>query len=180
MNEVRIGDLVIRMLVSLAVVLGLILVAYIIVKRRRGGSSTGSSNRMASIMRAFGGGRTTRSSGTPRRASRPGASKRGLQTLGRIGLSRTSNVLAVQFAERVYLLGTSESDSPTVLADVSMDAWLESLESPEDRAGFALAANGLGSSVGGNVVSSVIGIPLETEGRPKLLDALREVTTRRG
>lgn len=168
MNEVEFGDLIIRMLISLAVVLGLIFVAYIIVKRRRDGSPTGSTGKTTSIMRTLLARRTSKSSGGGRRAGHSGGSKRGLQTLGRIGLSRTSNVLAVQFAERVYLLGTSDSDAPTVLADVSMNAWLKAIEPPEEPAGPTFAANG------------VVGIPLEGEGRPKLLDALREVTTRRG
>ena len=37
MNDVHLGDLIVRMLISLVIVLGLILVAYAIIKRRRNG-----------------------------------------------------------------------------------------------------------------------------------------------
>jgi flagellar biogenesis protein FliO len=168
MNNVAFGALIIRMLVSLAVVLGLILCAYLVAKRRRGGSSISSTGKSTSIVGSIVAGGVAKASGAGRRPARTGISKRGLQTLGRLGLSRTSNVLAVQFADRVYLVGTSDSDAPAVLADVSMDTWLEAIEPPEDASGLAAGAPG------------IVGVSLDSKGRPKLLDALRDRTARRG
>jgi hypothetical protein len=166
MNDVAFGALIIRMLVSLAIVVGLILVAYVVVKRRRGGAPLSSTGKTRSAVGSFVAGRVAKASGTKARLPRPGASKRGLQTLGRIGLSRTSNVHALQFADRVYLLGTSDSDAPSVLADISLETWLESIEPSDDDAGSATAPKGVVYPVDGD--------------RPKLLDQLRDRTTRRG
>jgi hypothetical protein len=166
MNDVAFGALILRMLVSLAIVLGLILVAYVIVKRRRGGSSMSSTGK-TSMVGSFVAGRVGKASGTGRRPARSGAPKRGLQTLGRIGLSRTSNVHALQFADRVYLLGTSDSDAPSVLAEITLEAWLEAIEPSDDLDGP------------GSVAKGIVGRPMESD-RPGLLDALRDRTTRRG
>jgi hypothetical protein len=53
-----------------------------------------------------------------------------------------------------------------VLADISLEAWLESIEPSDDSAGSAPGAKR-------------VGYQLDSD-RPKLLDHLRERTTRRG
>ena len=47
-------------------------------------------------------------------------------------MGRTSSVVAVQFADRVFMLGTSEQGPPSVLAELDLDAWTRSTETPED------------------------------------------------
>ena len=184
MNDVHLGDLIVRMLISLVIVLGLILVAYAIVKRRRNGPPMRIGNK-PTLRSVLGGvakpkGATTGSLSaasttvSSRRAPRSGSTKRGLQSVGRIGLSRTSSVVAVQFAERVYLLGTSEATSPNIIADVSLEEWEKSLEIPTEM----VVGPSTGTGIGG--VAKGAGIPVEGDGRAKLLDALREATTRRG
>ena len=59
MNDVGLGDLFVRMLISLAVVLGIVLGAYAVVKRRRGvgQASGGGRSLIARTGRARSGGR---------------------------------------------------------------------------------------------------------------------------
>jgi len=169
MNDVGLGELLVRMIVSLVVVLGLVLAAYTILRRRQGLPS-GRDLR-------GGGERKLRRSGLfgPKSSSNlKGGNKRGLRIVGRVGVGRTSSVVAVQFADRVFMLGTSEQGPPNVLAELELDKWTEATEAPEDlqpilRSG-AGGASGAGSGGGGSA----------SDRRTGFLDALREATTRRG
>lgn len=145
MTEVGLGELFVRMLISLAVVLGIVLVAYAIIKRRRGvGAALGAPRSLiARSGRARTGGRN------------------GLRVLGRTGVARTSSVVAIQFADRVLLIGGNDQAAPTLLAEIDLEGWEAATQAPVDpiiggRAGSA------GTAPSG------------------LLDALRQATTRRG
>jgi flagellar biogenesis protein FliO len=149
-NEVDFGDLLLRMVVSLAVVLLIVWGAYRILRRRQGfGPTTRAPRRGRGI-----------ASWAP--ASRGNSSRRGLKMLGRIGLSRTSSVVAIQFAERVYMVAASEQAAPAVLAEIDLESWTTATEG--DEAEIA--------------TSRVTTVPPGR--RPNLLEALREITARRG
>jgi len=161
MTDVGLGELLVRMVVSLLVVLGLVLGAYAILRRRQG---------LPSGRELRGGERTGRSVrfGTrPATGAKTGA-KRGLRIVGRVGVGRTSSVVAVQFADRVFMIGTSEQGTPTVLAELDLDTWTKATEAPEDLQPI-IRAGGSGASN-----------PATGDRRPGFLDALREATTRRG
>jgi flagellar biogenesis protein FliO len=168
MNDVGLGELLVRMVVSLLVVLGLVLGAYAILRRRqglpsgrelRGGRDRGAGR--TSLIRSRSGGST--------KGGLKGGNKRGLKIVGRVGVGRTSSVIAVQFADRVFMLGTSEQGPPTVLAELDIDRWTEATETPEDLQPI-VRAGGAGTP----------GTPGAGDRRPSILDALREATTRRG
>ncbi|MCU1399144.1 MAG: hypothetical protein JWN62_2253 [Acidimicrobiales bacterium] len=164
MSTVNFGDLVERMVISLVVVLGLVYVAYRVVKRRQGASFTTrpavrrSRRTLTSAVRGAAG---TASSGSRRGA----AAKPGLKIVGRQGLSRTTTVVAVQFAGRVFMVGTSEQAPPSVLAETDLETWTSSVEPDEELIPVTRAAVGAGVTPG--------------RVRPTLLEALREVTARR-
>jgi flagellar biogenesis protein FliO len=194
MTEVSFTDLVVRMVLSLAIVLGLVLIAYAVIRRRQGLGGGGSLMRRAGML---GGGSGKRSklgklarpkmmsmsagsilgpgrSVNSRSARMPGA-RRGLRVVGRVGIGRTTQVVAVQFAEKVFLLGASETNAPTILAELDMAAWLEATEGPEHDSTRTSAGT-----------SAEIATPIPTVAGGQmaaptgLLDALREATTRRG
>ena len=144
-NEVGLGELFVRMIVSLGVVLGIVLGAYWIIKRRRGGGS-GSGAGRSLVAR-------------PGRARTP--SRNGLQVLGRTGVARGSSVVAIQFADRVLLIGGNDQAAPTMLAEIDLEGWELAMQPPVDP-----MAGGPGPSAG--------------TAPSGLLDALRQATTRRG
>ena len=150
MNGVGFGELIVRMVISLVVVLGLLLGAYWFMKRRQSGSYP---PRQARRMR----------SSSP--ATRNGAKGKGLKIVGRVGVSRTSTVVALQFAERIILLGTSEQGSPAVLAELDLDAWNAANERDDELVPITRVSVGSPPAAG--------------RSRPSLLEALREVTARR-
>jgi flagellar biogenesis protein FliO len=159
MTEVGFGELVVRMVVSLAIVLGLMFGGYVIMRRRQG--LGGSSAPRASRSRNTGSSRRSASSSS---SSNKGAngSRRGLRVLGRLGVGRTSQVIAVQFAEKVFLVGACDATAPQVLAEMDLAAWMLHVEADDEA----------------TVVREAIvpGAP----GRPvSLLDSLREATARR-
>jgi flagellar biogenesis protein FliO len=145
-NEVGLGELFVRMLISLAVVLGIVLVAYAIIKRRRGGGAVLGAPRSM----------LTRTGGRARTGGR-----NGLRVLGRTGVARTSSVVAIQFADRVLLIGGNDQSAPTLLAEIDLDGWEAATQAPVDPIVGGPAA-GAGPAPSG------------------LLDALRQATTRRG
>jgi flagellar biogenesis protein FliO len=168
MTDVSFVDLVVRMVVSLGVVLGLMFGAYWLLRRRQGFSSIGAPKVRAPVS---GGARSLRTgSSTAGGIGRSGGqrsagNRRGLRVLGRVGVGRTTQVVAVQFAEKVYLLAASDQAAPAVLAELDMAAWLAATESDDD-------------TVGSPIVREAID---PTAPRPSgLLESLREATTRRG
>jgi hypothetical protein len=150
MNGVGFGELIVRMVISLVVVLGLLLGAYWFIKRRQSGSYAPR--------------RSKRLGGTAP-AVRNAAKGKALKIVARGGVSRTSTVVALQFAERIILLGTSEQGAPAVLAELDLDAWNASNERDDELVPITRVP--VGSS------------PVAGRGRPSLLEALREVTARR-
>jgi flagellar biogenesis protein FliO len=144
-TEVGLGELFVRMLISLAVVLGIVLGAYMVIKRRRGGGSAPVAGRSL----------------IPRAARPRTGGRNGLRVLGRTGVARTSSVVAIQFADRVLLIGGNDQAAPTLLAEIDLDAWEAATQAPIDPITGG-SAPGAGTAPSG------------------LLDALRQATTRRG
>ena len=162
MINVKFGDLVERMAISLVVVLGLMYIAYKIIKRRQSGppirAQRMSTGGLLGIARSATSGRSTRSRSTN--------TKRGLKVVARVGVSKTSSVLAVQFGERVFMLGATEQAPPTVLAEIDLAAWTSSLD--DDESSLPM------------VRVPVAGNPATGRPRPSsIIDALRERTARR-
>lgn len=226
MTDVSFVDLVVRMLVSLAVVLGVMFGAYWLIRRRQGfgpvprpiaarrpvpgagrgvgrgvgrrsnrGSNQGSLRAVTSLLGSLaapGGSRQPGATGM----SRGAGNRRGLRVLGRVGVGRTTQVVAVQFAERVFLLAASDQAAPAVLAELDLAAWLAATEATDDVVPSAATAAGsvsagpvsAGHVSSGPVSSGSLGDgPIVREpidplvSRPtSLLDSLREATTRRG
>lgn len=183
MTDVSFVDLVVRMIVSLGVVLGLMFGAYWIIRRRQGfaplsapgprrAPARGGSRSMRSATSAlggFGGIGGGRSAGASRGASRGAGNRRGLRVLGRVGVGRTTQVVAVQFAEKVYLLAASDQAAPAVLAELDMAAWIAATEADDDAV------------AGAPIVREAIDPTMPQTPRPSgLLESLREATTRRG
>lgn len=188
MTEVGIGTLVVRMLVSLGVVLGVVFAAYVVMRRRQGFSSSSpgsalpkrrrSAPRQGGLVSLAG---LTAFAGLGGRSGNGGSSKlvgnrRGLRVLGRVGVGRTSQVVAVQFAEKVFLVGASDTSAPNVLAELDLASWIEATETSDVDV----------SSLSGKD-AAVVREPLDPLGvvpgitsRPGLLDSLREATARRG
>lgn len=176
MTDVGFGDLVVRMVVSLTIVLGLVFGAYAIL-RRRSGLPFGGRDRLRHARRpkALGGGSTGAfSGGLPGRST---TTRRGLRMLGRVGVGRTSQVVAVQFADKVFMLGASEQGAPTVLAEMELAQWLAATESQDDPMTTAVGSSQLG---GFRDRLSTGPAAAGQGGRPGLLDSLREATIRRG
>lgn len=177
MNDVGFGELVVRMLISLAIVLGMVLGAYALMRRRQGLAPAPRAGRVSRIALP---GRAGRTPGAMR-TSRTGSTRRGLRVLGRVGIGRTTQVVAIQFAEKVYMLGTSEQGAPAVLAELDLDAWLAATESPDDDLVGGGPGVGPGTRLGAGTgaPSRVAPAPRRPSGKG-FLDQLREATTRRG
>jgi flagellar biogenesis protein FliO len=184
MTDVSFVDLVVRMVLSLAVVLGLMFGAYWILRRRQGFGPISSPRPRRVPSRLPG-----RSPGTLRlgaasfgSAARHAGHRRGLRVVGRVGVGRTTQVVAVQFAERVFLLAASDQAAPAVLAELDLAEWLASTESAETNgveptvhgAGPRSATGSLSSSMHRDMVDPTIARP------QGLLESLREATARRG
>lgn len=182
MTDVSFIDLLVRMVVSLAIVLGLMFGAYVFLRRRqgfgpvarpggprpvRGGRRSarragGGIGGLGGLGGAFGGASLTRAT-----SSRAAGNRRGLRVLGRVGVGRTTQVVAVQFADKVFLLAASDQAAPSVLAELELDAWNAATEQHDDEV--------------------VTRVPVSRDtldqaaARPSgLLESLREATTRRG
>jgi len=161
MNDVNFGDLVGRMAISLAVVLGLMYVGYRLLKRRQNGAAPRARRNPLAGM--FGAGRSAGSGGRSS-GSRTLNTKRGLKVVARLGLSKTSSVIAVQFGERVFLLGASDQAPPKVLAEIDLPSWTAAIEENEESMPLVRVPVG----------------PKNAPGRrPSVIDALREMTARR-
>lgn len=166
MNDVGVGELLLRMVISLAVVLAVVFAAYVLIRRRQGAASAPRRPR-----RVPGSG-LVRTGG---RAASGGASsgrRSGLRVLGRVGVGRTSSVVAVQFAERVFMIGASEQGAPAVLAELDLEDWYRSTQQPDDLVPTARRSTASDAVGDGSRPSSAA--------RPGFIDALREATTRRG
>jgi flagellar biogenesis protein FliO len=159
MSDVGVGDLLVRMVISLAVVLGLVFAAYAVLRRRQG-RTFGAAPKSRSRSPRFGGSR----------GGATGSPRNGLRVVGRVGVSRSASVVAVQFADRVFMIGASEQGAPTVLAELELDRWTEATAPPADQPGSTRTSDRTAGS----------GSAATDARRPNLLEALREATTRRG
>ncbi len=103
-------ELLVRSVVSLAVVLAVIAIVFAVAKRRANGGT----------MRAF----------TRRPASKAASRKAPatLETIARVGLSRGSAAVAVRFADQIVLLGVTEGSPVSVLQEMPAARWDELAE----------------------------------------------------
>lgn len=143
------GELLVRLVVSLGIVLAFIGGAYAVAKRRQSGPS-GRSGLISSV--------------TPRRRARV-VPQGGLHVEARTGLARGSAAVAVRFADRIVLIGVSDGAPSTVLADVPAGEWDIEPESPSDSSVTAL-----------RTPLDPNGVVAE---RPNFVEALRTATSRR-
>lgn len=150
MTEVGFGELVVRMVVSLAIVLGLMFGGYVLMRRRQGYRPSGPRTPRRSASTTGGSGKVAN------------GNRRGLRIVGRLGVGRTSQVIAVQFAEKVFLVGACDATAPQVLAEMDLAAWLLHVEADDEA----------------TVVREAI-VPGAPTRPPSLLDSLREATARR-
>lgn len=168
MTDVSFVDLVVRMLVSLAIVLGLMFGAYWFMRRRQGYGPMGvprlgrpqGSTRKVGALGAITGMGAGRSNG-----ARPVGNRRGLRVLGRVGVGRTSQVVAVQFADKVLLMAAGDAATPTVIAEMDLAAWTAATEAADDELALPVVREAIDPA----------------QPRPVgLIASLREATTRRG
>jgi flagellar biogenesis protein FliO len=162
-------DLVVRMLTSLAIVLAIVAVAYVVMRRRAGltrrpahplrGRGQVPAGRVAGVVR---GTRAPRAPRAPRRAHRSS-----VEVIGRVGLSRSTAAVAVKFGDRVLLIGASEQAQPSVLAEVDAATWELCQARDELEQEWTVPAD-----------IDVPGDDAEVA-RPGFLEALREATVRR-
>lgn len=140
MTDASFGSLVVRMLISLAIVFALIGGGYVIMRRRQQG---GRSMGMRSSGARHHGGRTARVArsgslaGLPSRSARGSAAAKGsgqrraMRIVGRVGIGRATQLVAVQFVDQVYLIAASEQGTPNVIAQLPLDEWLSATDEVE-------------------------------------------------
>jgi hypothetical protein len=102
------GDLIVRTIVSLAIVLSVIGVAFVIARRRATGAI----------------GRPTQPAGA-RRGARRRSSPPAIDVVGRVGLTRATAAVAVRFGDRVVLVAANDQAPSSVLAEMSAEHWDE-------------------------------------------------------
>lgn len=154
MSDASFGELLLRTVVSLAVVFGLIAAAYQVMRRRGGGSG----QHLLRLDR-------------PRRSSVP-SSRRGIKVLSRVGINRTAQLVAVQVGDEVLLVAAGEHGAPSVVKTMSAAAWEAATEPREERIPLTGSGATVAVSAGGPAVAA----------RPQprgFLDAVREATVRR-
>ncbi len=160
MDEV--GELVVRMVVSLSIVLGLVTVAYGVARRRQRRSGRTAFRRRA-------------------RAQAPT-----LDVEARAGLAHGASAVAVRFADRIVLIGVSDGAASTVLAEIPASEWDRVPEPPPDSNDAGEAADDEETSTSPLSLGpgqAPIRTPFDPNGvvseRPSFLEALRDVTSRR-
>lgn len=162
-------ELLVRMLSSLAIVLAIVAIAYLVMRRR-----AGLAGRVAARPRggraASGAGarpaRPARAPRTPRRSHRSA-----VEVIGRVGLSRSTAAVAVKFGDRVLLIGASEQAQPSVLAEIDAETWELCQARDEFEQAWTVPAEIDGGADGR--------IDAVEAARPGFLEALREATVRR-
>jgi flagellar biogenesis protein FliO len=171
MTDASFGSLVVRMLISLAIVFALIGGGYVLMRRRQNGG--GSAPRLPrSPMRVNTRSHNTIGSARSRRTPRTNAvakgagQRRALRVVGRITIGRSTQMVAVQFAEQVYLVAASEHGAPTVITQVPLDEWLEATDEVESVIPLAPELVAIDGGA-------------EYSAPRSFVDALREATVRR-
>ena len=176
MADVSMAELLARSAVSLAVVLALVLGAYVVLRRRGSGPTTVRRRRAGGgVLRATRVGSLRAPAGGSGRTAR--SHRSGLRVVGRAGVGRTASVTAVQFGERVLLIGAADQGTPTVLAELDGTAWAQwtgTVRAPAITTGELVAESD--ADLGRGSVALTAGVERTPRG---LLDALREATTRR-
>ena len=165
-------DLFVRMVVSLAFVLGIVAVAYFAMRRR-----AGLAGRVNTRFAGRRGGDRTRGSHRAAAGRRPrGTARRGVrqhvEVLGRVGLSRSSSAVVLKFADRVLLVGASETAQPCVLAELDAATW--ELYDEDVEWSVPVELDPADHDHAGQ--DHIEGAPAV---RPGFLEALREATVRR-
>lgn len=164
----EIGELAVRLIVSLALVLGIVAAVYGIAKRRQRG--TGSNAMFRRRQRAVG----------------PAT----LEVEARAGLARGSAAIAVRFADRVVLVAVTDGAPATALAEIPAEQWdrgpepVVSIESAPTAGEGASTSTSISTSTSeSSLTGSAARTPLDPNGiigeRPSFIEALRDATSRR-
>ena len=158
-------ELLVRMLSSLAIVLAIVAIAYVVMRRRAGVAGRAIARPGGSRPASGRSGPSARPSRTPRAQRR--AHRSAVEVIGRVGLSRSTAAVAVKFGDRVLLIGASEQAQPSVLAEIDAETWELCQARDEFEQAWTVPAE-----IDGNVDAAEIA-------RPGFLEALREATVRR-
>lgn len=102
------GELVVRAVVSLAVVLTIVAVAYFVARRRAGAVAPVSARGAERGRRG-------------RRRNTPPA----IEVVGRVGLTRSTAAVAVRFGDRIVLIAASEQGPSNVISEMTAEEWDE-------------------------------------------------------
>lgn len=145
-----VGELLLRMVVSLAVVLTLVAVAYTYARRRNGAGGLRPSAR--------------------RRSNSVGR----LEVESRVGLARGSAAVAVRFGHRVVLVAVNDGAPSSVLAELPAEEWDADRVDPDELGSGAGPFDGTTRAVGSPLDPNGI-----VSQRPTFLEALRTATSRR-
>jgi flagellar biogenesis protein FliO len=161
-----------RAVLSLLLITGLILVAYMVIRRYR----TKAGRMPAKVTRQGGAGRGAAGRGAAGRNGRR-VTRQQLVVLSRISTSRTSAITAVQFGDRVLLVGSNDQSTTNVLAEMPLREWevIDSHDIP--------SLQGLQQGSGASTTSGASVVPAVSpaEGRTpvgQFLEALRTATAR--
>ncbi len=165
MADADLGEVVVRVVVSLGVVMAVVAVAYAIARRR--------SVRVGMIPGRRSGKRNTRPA---------------IEVIARLGIARNVSAVALRFGDRVVLVGVAEQAPMSVLADMSAAEWDElhgtttttstdqtttsSAPPAKDRTDVATPIPfGQDAAADGGLITSA--------SRPSFIEALRDATSRR-
>lgn len=129
MSDPDFGELIVRMVVSLAVILAVLAVAYTVLRRRPGmiGAAAGGMGRSARPARERRPRRSPLAGRDPGRG-RAASTRPALRVLGRTGVGRSSTLVAVMFGDEVLLVGANDADAPTVLSRTTLEGWERAVE----------------------------------------------------
>lgn len=158
MNDVSLVALLTRTMISLAVVLAVIAVAYRIARRRAGGGHGTRASRTSSSSSKSGG----LFGGRRKGQSAP------IEVVGRVGLTRGTSAVAIRFGERVVLVAAADQAQSTVLAEMTGEEWDEITAVPEVSTPVPNAQ--VRSPTGGSALAETT--------RPSFVEALRQATSR--
>ncbi|MGD9705394.1 MAG: flagellar biosynthetic protein FliO [Acidimicrobiia bacterium] len=176
MADVSMGELLIRSVISLGVVLALVFGAYAIMRRRMSGARP--APRRGGLTASLRSAAAHRSGGSQARSARHTRPARtGLRVVGRATVGRSAVLTAVQFGDRVLLVGAAEQGAPTVLAELDGHDWEHHTNSVHE---LAISTSTLGDVVSPAADGAGASPHRRVDVGPRgLLDALREATTRR-
>ncbi|MEM9040069.1 MAG: hypothetical protein AAGD33_09250 [Actinomycetota bacterium] len=124
-----VGELVVRMIVSLAVVLAFVGGTYVVLRRRQSGGVSPISM-----------GRRRKGVSAPRP----------LDVEARTGLARGSAAVAVRFADKVVLIGVTDGAPSTVLAEIPADEWDAACDTEDEPTKTPLETSSGSSAVVGS------------------------------